>query len=511
MNHMKKSLVLSLVLSTSVYAAPKKSIDTFYTTYKLPAIQEANFDEPEYLKIKKEWTKQNRKVASAMSFNEADMSSDMHSLREAWLKVKTGNGMEAILHESKNKYNSYSTDTKYFLTQMHLSLPLRGVVWRMRKLFENNKKFMGNKSTHVMAIQAVRGAAIGLKNFLPTNQSDAEIEFFTEPSLTMTSADQFKSMAEFQTFLYNEVSPAIDQAAAQIIALKKQAPNDNFVWDNKIGFGTATFEDEMSRYVGNGPAEVNFVLSSLYKAQHDLLVYCAYNQDHAIKVAGEIGSHVGIDSGMFSGRNADLGITDKERMGILRNAVAQHHFLELRNYGDSKFGSETMKKAYVALKNSVVYSERSYDYLQSKEATSAMAINPILFQPQVGQNLDKGLKNMKAVVSGVAEVRDPVTGGTVTLNLPAFYNNPPKSLGSLMAVGFETGELEKVITNQKGEQLHVRNYLRGRAISWDNGAWKNYVPSAQGQGAKYMSEANRIINYSFGTSMVFGISGFFIQ
>jgi hypothetical protein len=46
----------------------------------------------------------------------------------------------------------------------------------------------------------------------------------------------------------------------------------------------------VSRYIGNGPAEVNFALSALYKAQHDILVYCAYNQDYAIKVAGEMGS-----------------------------------------------------------------------------------------------------------------------------------------------------------------------------------------------------------------------------
>ncbi len=186
--------------------------------------------------------------------------------------------------------------------------------------------------------------------------------------------------------------------------------------------------------------------------------------------------------------------------------------MELRNYNGSKYGSQSLAQAYIALKNSVVYSERAYDYLQSKDASTAMALNPILFQPEIGKNLDKGLKNMKAVVSGTADVRDPVTGETVTLNLPAFYNNQaPTSLGALMAVGFDNGEPEKVITNKQGEQLHVRNYLRGRANSWNNEAWKKYVPSASGQTGKYMAEANRIINYSFGTSMVFGISGFFIQ
>jgi hypothetical protein len=419
--------------------------------------------------------------------------------------------MEALLIKSQAKYTTYSPDTKYFLAQMHMALPLRGVVWRMRKLFENNKKFMGNKSTHVMAIQAIRGAVTGLKDFLPTKQTDAGIEFFTEPSVSMSSSQQFQSINEFQKFLIEEVVPALNQATSRIIAIQKSAPENNFIWDNKIAFGTGTFEDEVNRYVGNGPAEINFVIASLYKSYHDILVYCAYNQDHAIKVAGEMGSHFGIDSGIFSSKGDDLGITDKERVSIQRKAVTQHHFLELQNYGDSKFGSDSMKQAFTALKNSVVYSERSYDYLQTKEASQAMALNPVLFQPELGKNLDKGLKNMKAIVSGMTEVRDPVTGETVTLNLPAFYNQPPQSLGALMATNFEDGEVEKVITNKKGEALKVRNYTRGRAIAWDNNAWKSFVPSAQGQKAGYMTEANRIINYSFGSSTVFGLTGLFVQ
>jgi hypothetical protein len=229
MNHMMKSIGWTLVLSTSVFAANKKTVKTFYNTYKLPMIQEAQFDDADYLKIKKEWTKQNRKVASAMSFNEDDMSHDMHTLRDAWLKVKTGNEMENLLLQSQAKYNTYSPDTKYFLAQMHMALPLRGVVWRLLKLFENNKKFLGNKSTHVMAIQAVRGAVAGLKSFLPTKQTDAGIGFFTEPSVNMTIADQFQSMTQFQKYLSEDVISAITKATNQIHALQKEVPNNNFV------------------------------------------------------------------------------------------------------------------------------------------------------------------------------------------------------------------------------------------------------------------------------------------
>lgn len=511
MRHYVKSVGLALALSASAMAATKNvDSDSFYKTYQFPTMHEAQFDDPEYIEMKKEWTKQNRKVASAMSFNESDMSKDFRTLRDKWLQVSKASQMESLLKESKANYNSYSPDTKYFLAQMHLALPLRGIVWRMRKLFENNRKFLGNKSSHVAAIQLVRGAVTGLSTFLPTKQTDAGIEFFTEPSAEMKNSDQFQSIAQFQQFIMQTLIPSMNDSIGKLLVLRKELKNENVIWDNKIVFGSATFEDELSRFIGHGPAEFNFVIATLYKAEHDLFVYCAFNQDHSIKVAGEIGAQFGIDSGSFSGDSSDLGITDKEKTGILRRAVASHHFLELRNDGNSGYGAKVLKEAYKALKNSVVFYERTYDYLQTKDGSQAMALNPVLFQPEIKKNFDKGIANMKAVVSGPAEVRDPVTGKTVSINLPAFYSQPPKSLGALMANGFEGGASEKNLTNKHGETLTVRNYFSGRAISWDNNAWKTYVPSAAGQSGKYMSEAARIIRYSFGTAMVFKLPSIFV-
>lgn len=506
MNHFAKSIGLTFVLMTSAFAAPKEN----YNNYQVPSIHEVSFDDPEFMKQKKEWTKLNRKVASNMSFSNSDVSADFQKLRDEWLKVKTGDQMEALLKASQAKYNTYSEDTRYFLAQLQASLPLRGIVWRLRPLFEEGKGFLGNKSTHVTAVQAVRGVVTGLKSILPTQQTDAAIQFFTEPSVEMTKAQQFHSVAEVQKFLMETVMQALNEATTHIVGLSKDSANKTFVWDNKMAFGHGSFEDEVQRFVGHGPAEINFTIASLYRAQHDILVYCAYNQDKAISLAGEMGAHFGVDSSFFASKKEDLGMTDKERVGLVSKAVSQR-FLELRNYDGSEYGSKLMKQAYVSLKNSVVYFERSHQYLQNRDATNAMSLNPLLFQPEAPLNLDKGIKNMKAVVSGVAEVRDPVSGETVTINLPAFYNEPPKSLGVLMAKDFEGGEAYKTITNKKGETLKVRNYLRGRSIAWDNNAWKKYVPSAEGQAPKYMSEARRIIQYSFGTSIVFGLPDMFVH
>ncbi len=509
MNYLVKSIGLTLVLSASAFAA--KNVKEDYKSYKVPQIQETSFDDPEFIKEKKEWTKQKRKIASDMSFNGGDVSSDFQKIREEWLKCKTGDEVETLLKKSHANYANFSDDTKYFLAQMHTAIPLRGIIWRLRPLFENSKGFLGNKSTHVAAVQAVRSAVAGLKMFIPTKQTDASIQYFTEPSAEMSKADQFHSVAAFQKYLMENFIPVLNESTTRLVSLTKGNSQKVFVWDNKMAFGRGTFEDEVQRYVGNGPAEMNFVIASMYRAYHDILVYCAYNQDHAIKLAGEIGSHFGVDSSIFSSKKNDLGMTDQERVALVKSAANKNNFLELRNYGGSQYGSNLLKQAYVGLKNSVVYSERAYDYLQGRDATKAMGLNPILFQQDVSPNIDKGIKNMKAVVNGPAEVRDPVSGDTVTINLKAFYHEPPQSLGQLMATGFEGGEVQKTIKNHKGESLVVRNYLHGRSIAWDNNAWKKYVPSSEGKNANYMSEARRIIHYSLGTSMVFGLPDMFVH
>lgn len=508
MNHFLKGVALSLVLSTASYAG---KIKEDFKTYKIPSLVEVSFEDEDFLKDKKEWTKLKRKLASDMSFSGSDMSSDLQKLRDEWLKVKTGSEMEELLKKSHADFNKYSEDTKYFLAQIHTALPFRGIIWKLRPLFENSSGFLGNKSTHVTAIQAVRGSVSALKMFLPTKQTDAAIQFFTEPSIEMTKDDQFKTVGQFQKYLMENFMPVLNESISRIQLVTKNSAQKVFVWDNKMVFGRGTFDDDIQRFVGNGPAEMNFVLASMYRASHDILIYCAYNQEYSIKLAGEMGSHLGIDSSVFASKREDIGMTDKERVSLIKSATSKHNFLEIRNYSGSRYGSELMKQAYSSLKSSVVYAERSYEYLQGRDTSRSMGLNPVLFQPEISPNLDKGIKNMKAVVNGPAEVRDPVSGETVTINLPAFYNEPPESLNVLMPVGFEEGEVQKSIKNKKGEYLQVRNYLHGRSISWNNMAWRKYVPSAEGKNAGYMADARRAIRSSFGTSIIFGLPDLFVH
>lgn len=499
------STILLVTLSSTALAATKQP--TFTPDPWMPTLQE------KWATEKKSPTTSKRKVASSQSFSESDLSDDYKNIRTEWLKVKTADQMEALLKTSYANFNTYSDDTKYFLAQAHLALPLRGIVWRMRPLFEKNNKFAGNKSTHVMAVQMLRGIAATLDMALPTDQADAGFAYLTEPSVDMTTTSQFKTIAEFQNFLTAELGKRLTESTAKIEALLEKNEGSIFVWDNKMQFGTGAFRDDIQRYIGHGAAEMNITLASMYKTMHSMFVFSAYNQDQLIEITGKLGAHLGQDSVTWFGKEKeDLGLTDEERIGVLRDAIVKKNFLTLRSLqSNPSYGANLMKQAYTALVNYVYYVDGAYQYLQGKDANPAMGLNPIDFSLESKTHLDKGVKNMLAVVKGVTEVRDPVSGKSVTVNLPAFYINPPKNLGDLMANKFEVGENEKILKNKMGETLKVRNYYKGRSIGWNNDVWKNYIPSAKGQSVNYMAEARRIMRYSLGTTMVMNLPAIFVR
>lgn len=500
------STIALVTLSTSTWANPKLA-EPSMAELMVPTIEDSWAEAPNTSATPA--TK--RKIASSMTFAESDLSEDYKKLRTEWLKVDTADQLESLLKLTYTNYNSYSDDTKYFLTQAHVALPLRGIVWRLRPLFEKGDKFLGNKSTHVSAIQILRGVSGALDMALPTDQAKAGFKYFTEPSSEMSSKSQFRSVAEFQNFLTNELAKKLVESTQRIKSIVKTDSSKVFVWDNKMFFGTGAFRDEIQRYSGHGAAEMHLTAAGLYKSLHGLLVFSSYNQDSMLEVSKKLGAHLGQDSLTVLGREKqDLGLTDQERIELMKE-FTKKNYLSLRESPNNAHGKKLMGQAFTALSNYVYHSKTAYDYLQGKEANSAMVLNPMYFSEDSQAHLDNGIGNMVAAVKGPAEVRDPVSGKSVTVNVPNFYNNPPKNLSVLMATTFEKGENEKTIKAKNGESLKVRNYSKGRSIGWNNDVWKSYVPSAEGQSSQYMAEARRIIRYSRGTSLVMNLPAMFIR
>ena len=428
-----------------------------------------------------------RKVASA-DYNESDLSKDFISLRTQWLSVKTGDDLEALLKKSLLNHSKYSDDVKYFLTQSRMLLPLRGLVWRVRPIFENRQNLLRAKSAQVLGVQVVRSSLISYRMFIPTEQSNALTEFLTLPSAEMSKASQFHTMEEVQDFIVRELLPLMKESITQLESIAEKNEK-NFIWDNRLAYGKSEIDGDLSRFIVHGPAEIQSTLAKLYQATSNALVFCAFNENYAVRLLNDLNLHIAMDSSFLVSKGKKLGMTDEERAIAVRKATNKFNYVELRPEGSSY-----MKDAYSYLKKYVSAVEKAIN-LQGGTTYPVVLRN--------GDQYTMDIDLMKSLVEGPTDVQDPVSGMNIRLNLPAFYLNPPSSLEQLMATKFDQGKLEVEIKTKSGEVIKARNYLQCRALVWNNEVWKKYVPSAEGQGPAYAQETRRVFSAAKDLSIMF--------
>jgi hypothetical protein len=190
-----------------------------------------------------------------------------------------------------------------------------------------------------------------------------------------------------------------------------------------------------------------------------------------------------------------------------------------------------MWNAYLALRTSVVYLDKSYKHLQGVGPNSTMFLNPKYFDGTENPDIDLAVKNMLELLpeppKGSVSIsmkseewdelyknaRHPVTltsrvtGESVTVDVPGFYAKPPQNLFSLMATDFEDSNSHQLTKFGKT----YRNYKAGRAKAWNNDQWRTLVPSASGKDPSYMRDARRIIEANQGMFALFGKLDIFIR
>ncbi len=468
--------------------------------------------------------KKDSRSPASQAFEESDLTEDMKWFRASIIGgkgsrkgkdydlpgVKSGNELNALLVEAakSENYNSYDDNLKYFLTPLLVSIPLRGIVWRVRPIFE--KSGMGNIATHGQAVQMVRNIVGAIKTYFPTNQWRAGIEYFTQPA---DGLSQFNSIRDLQAFMTNSYIPSLRKAQEQIRALYEKNPNAVYAWDNRIGMSMGAFDDGLNRYVGHGKPEKEITIAALNAYIHDAYFFCAYNQDRLVEYYGAIGEAFGMQSLPFGrGENEDFGITDKERSKIIGRLV-KRNWLERLKYQDvatgkmNDIGANYMANAWSARQYYVEFLDKAFQSLQGKDANTSMMLNPVFFQPTSFKSLEPSIKNMKAVVAGRTELRSPVTGEKVEVDLKQFYLNPLDSLFMLTANSWDMAGSPEVSFGQTS----YRNYFHGRANGWNNASWGRFIPSAAGKSADYMEQAKRVIHTSRGAGSLFSMVDTFVR
>lgn len=464
-----KSLLICLMLSSAAFASAKEAIVVNPGKYEWTT-EKAFTKEKE-----KAVDRAKRKIASSQEITDDLMSKELKAFRERYLAIKTPEELEKLLVEADANYESYPQDLKFIValaTPMHA---LRAYTYKMYPLVTKEKL------SHSVILSNVLNFASMMKINLPTDQWMAGFKYASEPMMAEDNANRFYTTEDVQNFVGKTMYPELLKAASRIKALNF---SDRIIWDNKLFYGTASFQDGFKRYNTIGEAERLATLSSLHFALAGAARFQAYNVADLISFSKEIASLYGYDS-LFS--EVD-GVTAKKVHDVLSKPKYKNLFTLRAN------GVENMQTAFKHLREGSRLAVVSWQELKDRSVSDADLFNPNYFDG-FNNRIDRGAENVEKMLNGKTLVRSDITGEVVTVDFPAFYSNPPKDLKALGPVAFEGGEkhLTKTIA---GKTVKFRNYFYGRSTGWDLKAYSAIFPELKR--GEDVSKSVRIINQSNG-------------
>jgi hypothetical protein len=508
--------LVAALLCVPAFAAKKSAPGVDYQLEEPPAFTTSYTD--------KEWTENvakakeyaNRKIASTDFADESTVLSEQYrNIRNSLIggplyqggkaiktapEAKASEDITNLLTELEKNFNAGAytePDAQMLAAQLLMLKPFRGLIHRGRNIFEAQGTARG---AHAMAVTALRVAAGGIEVYLPTPQWKAGFAYAVEPINAAQPATCTKpggwgaqcditNDATFQLWTRSEVLP-------QLLILNNTLAKLNFTkpvyWDNQILNGKANFTSSKDRLIRLGEAERLLMLSGVQAAISSLYGINAFHFDGFFKSFDSIGAVYGFQVMFDAGR-----------------ATAEGRFAAIRKYPDLfRYKKETpaesahyMAMSYSALKQSINNAYLAYTALNGHESDTNLQqnlIDPRLIAP-FSRILNTGFSNA-FVISGIAggDVMSAVVNGEkVTVDLKAFYTNPPDSLQDFMPVpgGFEGGpDWNTKVVN--GKPVKYRNYLKGRPIAWNYGVYGRYFPGVGGRDD--VERTARVLSQSWG-------------
>ena len=379
-----------------------------------------------------------------------------------FVAIRNADDFAATLDKLQREYDSYPADLKFVAAQLIPLSGLRGVGHMVRDLVRQSKV------TDSLAVTGLMVTASGINLFSPppanggtgTAAWSSIFDYLTLPYAGI--ATNFKSVRDLQVFIHTNMiaSRALDTAISRISALNITV-NSPIVWDNRLVYGASGFADSQDRFVTLTDSEKNVAIAGLHSIYHNTLVFLSYNYDDSIKAMDKVGRLVGLDV-VVPGQPD--GVSAQDRTKILRSFPALFTALPT--------AAEYMPAAYTHLKASVDAVAEAWRTTKAQGNNSSndfQLLSPAKMLPWQRIN-DVSLSNIKALLNG-QPVRSAVTGETVTMNIPAFYSNPPQNMQAFLPVAFKEGDHNIVVAGQT-----TRNYHYGEAEQWDVNAFKAYMP-----------------------------------
>lgn len=434
-----------------------------------------------------------RKIANAVS--EEMMSPEFRNFRDRFLKITTSEQYDAMLNELEAGYSKYPTDMKYVAARMAPLKNLRGFLYKLTPVMEREK------ITHSYFLTVVRRMVAQMTLFFPFDHADATFEYFAKPYMENGNlVSQYKTLREFQNHLGLGLYPSMIESANRIASLNFS--KDKVIWDNKIMNGSESFVDDIARFRILGEAERNATMFRLHRGMAFLNRFVAYNIENLMPYVKDMGKLYGID-GFFS--EVD-GAPSYVRVKVARKKKYKDLFTLSKN------GKEWMTQSLGHIQESVKYLRLLNEELKDAPANSFARINPVRVAAWE-REINSGLETLEAVVNGPTELRSPVTGEVIQVNLPAFYTNPPSDMKKFLPIAWDTSsktiktdmKVKKTVfskNDKKDVQVPVeyRNYYWGRPTAWNASYYKTYFPSIKND--QDVARHIRIFRQSFGASTI---------
>lgn len=421
-----------------------------------------------------------RKVASQNEITDDLMSKEYKAFRTKFLTLKTPEELDAYLTELDSKYDTYPDDLKLTVA---LITP-----WKVMKSFVYKTYPLATKEkiTHSAIVTQILNTASFIKINLPTDQWMAGFKYVTEPMSLDVDQERISTVEELQSFVGEKVYPELLKSANRISKIKI---SEKMIWDNKLLYGVGSFSDNFKRFKTFGEAERFAVLSSLHANMAAAARFQAYNVTDLVPFMKEIASLYGYDSALFS--EVD-GVTAKKIQNVLMKPKYKNLFVLRPN------GAQNMASAYKHMKESTRLGLISWTETRDRGADENDLFNSE-FVTAMTTRVDRNAEIIERVMMGPTTLRSDLTGEVIDVNFPNLYLNPIKDLKSLAPIAFEEGpkHINKLISNKK---FQFRNYFYGRAIKWNESAYRNIFPELKS--GENVSNYVRILNQSSGSELI---------
>jgi hypothetical protein len=446
--------------------------------------------------IKKQ--EKSRKLASELDqeFFENKMSKDFKKFRDEFLKIKTADELDLKLVELDTNYDHLAPDLKFAASQLVPMRALRGIVWRLIPTVKDTK------IVHSMIVTQVKAMAINLKIFLPTDQWSAAFDYLTKPFVEDGNfpfirkgeiVAQFPENSEVyvQGYIRSAIIPMIKKATDRLEQI--DLGEDGAVWDNKLLYGPGSFPSAIDRYSLVGEVERHISLMHMYGSLSEACYQSAYSLEGALSLNKEIGKLYGYDS-FFS---AVDGVPAAKRIAIIREPKYQYWG---RIFTD---GKDWLSSSWYFLGQSVNHGDIAWSGLKDRNVSEVnFADNSYALPFQRPINLR--FENLKKMMDGETTIRSFITEETATVNLKAFYLNPPSDLKDLYGQApFEGGDemvSMQLKSNSGVKKVNYRNYLKGRSINWKVDVYQQYFPGIKN--SQDLQKTTRILSQGWGSFAV---------